>query len=544
MLIIALAQIQMGFNVSALPVSMGGIVEDFYTSPSSVGTALVLYALAVAAFVMLGAKLGKRFGARIMFQAGVILHGASMGLMALSSSVQVMYEAQIIAGIGAALLVPALVVMVAAHYEGKQQAQALGFLQSAQAGAFVLAFLIAGFLASTIGWRYGFGLIVIIAVVVLFLSFKLKNVPRQPEAKIDLTGSILAAGAVILISLGFNNLNNWGLLVANVGAPGILGVSLAPLMIITGIVLFQGFFTWTATRRQMGKSQLLDLSVLDTWEEKAASLSMLIIGALGPAVNFLIPLYIQIVQGRSSFQTSIAIIPYSLAIFASAALVVRLFDRFTPRMIGRIGFVITAIGMAFLAMVIQNDWETPFVIAGLIIVGLGEGALLTLTFTVLVGASPKELAGDVGALRGTINNLSTAVGTAVAGAMAIIVLSLVVSNYVAESSVISQRLIQQVNLDNVDFVSNERLDEVMAQTGASAEEIDEAHRINEGARLQALKIVFLFLASLSLLSIIPAGGLPGKKPGEKTAEIVGEPQSDIHAPGELPESQVAPAASS
>ena len=63
MLIIALAQIQMGFNVSALPVSIGGIVEDFNTSPSSVSTALVVYSLAVAGFVMLGARLGKMFGA-------------------------------------------------------------------------------------------------------------------------------------------------------------------------------------------------------------------------------------------------------------------------------------------------------------------------------------------------------------------------------------------------------------------------------------------------------------------------------------------------
>ena len=64
MVVIALAQIQMGFNVSALPVSIGGIVEDFDTSPSSVSTALVAYSLAVAGFVMLGAKLGKVIGSR------------------------------------------------------------------------------------------------------------------------------------------------------------------------------------------------------------------------------------------------------------------------------------------------------------------------------------------------------------------------------------------------------------------------------------------------------------------------------------------------
>ncbi|NTU83486.1 MAG: MFS transporter [Chloroflexales bacterium] len=78
MLIIALAQIQLAFNVSALPVSIGGIVEAFGTTPANVGTALVVYSLAVAGFVMLGAKLGKMFGARLVFQIGVILHGLAM----------------------------------------------------------------------------------------------------------------------------------------------------------------------------------------------------------------------------------------------------------------------------------------------------------------------------------------------------------------------------------------------------------------------------------------------------------------------------------
>lgn len=545
MLIIALAQIQMGFNVSALPVSMGGIVEDFNTSPSSVGTALVVYSLVVAALVMLGAKLGKRFGSRLTFQIGVVLHGVAMGMMAFSTGVNMMIEAQIIAGVGAALLVPALVVMIAAHYEGKQQSQALGYLQASAAIAFVLAFLIAGFLASTIGWRYGFGLIVIIAIVVFVLSFRLKNVPAQPEVKIDLTGAVLAAGAVILISIGFDNLNSWGLLVAGPNAPfSLLGMSLAPLMIIIGLVLGQAFFSWSYTRQEKGKSLLLDLRVLDTSEERAATFCMLIIGALGPAVNFLIPLYVQIVQGRSSFQTSVAIIPYSLSIFISAALIVRFFDRFTPRMIGRIGFIVVAAGFTFLAFAVQNDWGTPVVILGLIVIGLGEGALLTLMFTVLVGASPKELAGDVGALRGTVNNLSTAVGTAIAGALAAGVLAVIVNGYLLDNPIITTALLDQVNLDSIDFVSNERLDEVLEQAIASEAEAEEATRINESARLTALKIAFLSLGALALLSIFPAGGLPNHKPGEKP-EVPPEkaPPPDMYAP-DPPEPETLPAASS
>jgi hypothetical protein len=105
MIIILLAQIQMAFNVNALPVSIGAIVEQFDTSPSSVGTALVFYSLAVAGFVMLGAKIGKLTGARLLFQVTVLVHGAAMIWMAFSQDVQSMNLAQAAAGLAAAGLV-------------------------------------------------------------------------------------------------------------------------------------------------------------------------------------------------------------------------------------------------------------------------------------------------------------------------------------------------------------------------------------------------------------------------------------------------------
>src|SRR5262245_10868111 len=65
MIVIAMGQMLMSFNVAAIPVSMGGMVESFDTPPTTVGTAVVLYSLGVSGFIMLGAKLGQRFGSKI-----------------------------------------------------------------------------------------------------------------------------------------------------------------------------------------------------------------------------------------------------------------------------------------------------------------------------------------------------------------------------------------------------------------------------------------------------------------------------------------------
>jgi predicted MFS family arabinose efflux permease len=231
MIVIMLAQIQMAFNVNALPVSVGGIVDDFDTSATSVGTALVIYSLFVAAFVMLGAKIGKLVGERLVFQVTVVVHGLAMGWMAVSQDVESMNYAQGIAGLAAAGLVPSLVVLIAANYHGKQQEQCLGLLAGTSAMAGVLAFLIAGFLGTVFTWRYSFGLIVILAAAVLMLSFRLKPVERQPGIKIDTVGATMAALAIIGISFGFNSLNSWGLLLARPDAPfDILGLSPAPFI--------------------------------------------------------------------------------------------------------------------------------------------------------------------------------------------------------------------------------------------------------------------------------------------------------------------------
>lgn len=518
--IIMLAQVQMAFNVSAIPVSVGPISEDLNASATDVGTALVFYSLFCAAFVILGAKLGKIIGERLVFQFSALAHGAAMALMAFAPTIAMVNIAQSIAGLAAALLVPTLVVLIAANYHGRQQEQALGILAGAPAISGALAFFIAGALATALSWRISFGLLAVISVVVLVLSFRLPPVKRQRDIQIDFVGAIMAAIAISFIILGFNNINNWGLFFASDNAPfDILGISPAPILMILGLVVGQGFLAWLHQRNAQGKSPLLAVEVIDSPEENGATISMLIIGALGPAVNLLIPIFMQIVQGQTALQTAVAMVPYTLSVFASAFFIVKFFPRFAPRTIGVIGFVVVAAGLFYLAWVLENEIGALPVLIGLVVVGLGEGALLTLVFNVLVSASPKKFAGDVGALRGTVNNMSTALGTAVAGVMAVAILSILVGQALVEHPTIPPELIQQVNLDNVNFVGNDHLQEVLSTTtDASPEQIAEGIQINVDARILALKYSFLVLAFISLFAIFPAMRMPRYKPQELVAE--------------------------
>ncbi|WP_198669068.1 MFS transporter [Elioraea thermophila] len=289
-------------------------MQSFGVPPTTIATGIVMYSLAVAGFVMLGAKPVRRFGSTRVSRVVVASFGIAQVLMTFSQAAMVMLVAQLCAGLAAAVIVPALVALIAHHYRGEQQATAVGALGSARAGPGVLAFLIGGILGTFIGWRPVFGTLIAVSALVFLLSFKLKPEEGRPEVGIDVVGVVLAATAIILIGFGFNNLTRWGLGLARPGARfEIVGLSPAPIMIVVGVFLLQAFLTWTRRAQPQGRTPLLDLCVITSSREKAAVICMFAVVALEAMLNFSVPLYIQIGQGRTPLETAVAMLPFNLA---------------------------------------------------------------------------------------------------------------------------------------------------------------------------------------------------------------------------------------
>lgn len=515
MVALALAQVLMSFNVSATPVSLGGMVESFGVPPTTISTGIVTYGLVVAALVMTGSKLGQKFGWVLVFRIVIVIFGIAMVLMAIAPNVSFMIAAQALAGAAAAIIVPALVALIAENYSGDQQATAVGSLGSARAGSNINAFLIGGILGTLVGWRPVFLLLVGVAVVVFVLSFRLRSDSANPDVKIDAVGGVLSGLAVVSLTLGFNNLRSWGILVAENDAPFTVGgLSPAPLLIGLGIVLGQCFLVWTRRRVTRGETPLISLDVIGSRQERSTVYALFVIVGLEATINFTVPLYIQIVQGRSPLDTSLAMMPFNLTVFVSALVIVRFYDRFSSRTIARAAFSLTTVALLWLSFVVSNDWETVPTIVGLVVFGLGQGALVTLLFNVLVTSSPKELAGDVGSLRGVTQNLASAVGTALTGVMLVTLLSVGVGASLSASPNLPATLQQEVELDQVNFVTNEQLREKLGSTSATPAQVDAAVQINIDSRLLALRRGLLILAALSALAIVPVQQLPKYRPDE------------------------------
>ncbi|MFJ6418441.1 MFS transporter [Paeniglutamicibacter sp. NPDC091659] len=515
LIVVVLTQIQASFAVNALTVSMAGITTDLDTPATSVGTAITAGTFSMAAFILLGAKIGARFGTRKVFQIAVAIHAAAMACVALSLSPAMLFIAQASSGAVIALIAPALTVFIATNYKDAQQAKAIGLLAAAIPAAGVLALLLAGWFATTIGWRYSFGLMVVLGAINLLLSFKLKTIPAQPALKIDWTGAIIAAVSIIFLSFGFSGLSGWGVWFATEQAPfNIMGLSPAPLLILLGLIGGQVFFSWIRKRQDAKLPRIFDLRVLASSSELAITACMSIMLFVGTAANFLIPLYMQMVQGRSGIETSFSLIPYTLSIFLASTFVAFLYDKFPPSLIARTGFVVVAGALCLIAFTIRNDWGQLFVVFGLVLLGLGQGAIVALVFNTLLSSVPKPLAGDVGAWRGLVHNLSGSVGIAVASAFAVGMLASLIASGAAAHPEVSDQLISKVNISNADFMTNAQLEAAIGERAGSPEELAAAVEVNADARLRSLQLSLLGLAGLALLAIVPAGRMPKRLQGE------------------------------
>lgn len=523
LIVVMLAQVQLAFN--AWNVSITGITEDLGISPTAVGTANTASTFAVSAFLLLGSKITAKIGPVLALRIGVIIPALAALLIATAQDGSVLFIAQSITGASNAITLPALTIIIAASFRGKQQASAIGYFAASIPLAQVVSLLIAGQFASTIGWRWSFVLVASIGLLNFAMSFLLKPVPPQKNLVVDWMGGALAASAIILISFALSVMNDWGLLSATSNAPvSILGFSIVPFLFIAGLILAQLFIARTRKRMAEQRVPLVNLDIVREPSERATVMVMGLMLFVGTAVSFLMPLYMQVVQGFVGIQVSFAIVPYTISIFVANTLVARLYGRFPPRAIASVSMTVVTLALLWLSFTIANDWGQAAVVVGLIVLGLAQGCVVALVFNSLLTSTPRENAGDVGAIRGLTHNLSGSAGIAVASALAVGLLTSGAYSAANDSEVFTPEIVEQINFDNVNFFTNAQLESALTErTDATDEQIAYAVEQFTQSRLDALRITLLVLGGLAALAIVPARRMPGF---QKEDLFVGYPESD------------------
>ncbi len=325
---LASAQFVMVLDTSVMNVAISQIVDDLDTTIQGVQTAITMYTLVMAAFMLLGAKLGDILGRNRGFAIGLAIYGAGSLTTALSPNLGVLLIGWSgVEGFGAVLVIPAIAALTAASYEGRERALAYALLGGVAAVAIAAGPLIGGWVTTEFSWRYVFAAETVVVILLLLVR---GQIPRAAAAerrpRLDIVGVALSASGLGLIVFAILRSSVWGFVQPRT-PPTIngteitpLGFSPVPFLVLGGLALLGGFFVWEQRRARLGRDQLLDPTLLRVAQLRAGLSSLLGQQLVLMGTFFVIPVYLQVVLGFDAFETGKRLLPLSGAMLVFALL--------------------------------------------------------------------------------------------------------------------------------------------------------------------------------------------------------------------------------
>jgi EmrB/QacA subfamily drug resistance transporter len=519
---LAAAQFIMVLDTTVMNVSISQIVEDLNTTVVGLQTAITLYTLVMAAFMLIGGKLGDRWGSKRAYAVGLLVYGAGSLTTALSPTLGVLIIGwSFIEGLGAVLVIPAIAALTAATYSGRQRALAYGILGGVSGASAALGPLIGGWVTANYTWRLVFASE---TVVVLALMLFLRAIPHTPghRSKLDLGGAALSAAGLGLAVFGILRSSQWGWITPKAAAPFTpLGLSPVFWLIVIGLVLLGLFARWEERVVAAGREPLLDLKLLDIPRLRAGLTTLLSQQFIIMSTFFVLPLYLQTVLGYDSLQTGITILPLSIGLFVFALLGAPLTGRYSPKRIVEVGLVGMLFGeVLLLAFTGPNLRSVGFAVA-LALVGAGLGLLASQLGNIIMSSVSAERGSEAGGLQGTAQNLGASLGTALVGS---ILIAALVTNF--QTAVLTNPELVEVSGEiaaaaeaNANFVSVAQVEAGAEAAGLSPAQVDAVVTEYAEAQIAALKAAFAAIALFALLALWYVRRLPTQPVGVEPVAV-------------------------
>jgi EmrB/QacA subfamily drug resistance transporter len=515
LLVLAAGQFLMILDSSVMNVSMAQVAEDLNTPITGIQTAITLYTLVMATTMITGGKIGTILGRRRAFGIGLVIYGAGSLTTALAPSLGVLLLGwSLLEGLGAALIMPAIVALVASNFPPEKRAAAYGLIAAAGAMAVAAGPLIGGTVTTFASWRYVFaGEVVIVVVILLFLR-RIEDVPAQPVS-IDWVGSGLSILSLGLIVYGVLRSSEWGWIVPKPDGPSILGSSPVVWLVAAGMLLLYAFFGWEHRLQAADREPLLDPGLLSN-PQLTGGLNMFFSQfMLQAGVFFALPLFLSVVLALDALQTGLRVFPLSVALLITAAGIPRRWPRANPRRVVRIGLALMILGIGSLAAGMDPAADASVVAIPMLLIGSGLGALSSQLGAVTVSAVPDERSAEVGGLQNTVTNLGASLGTALIGSVLITALTTSVVEGLQTNPDVPPSVAQAAPVelaDGVPFLSDAQLDQALDDAGVT-EGKQAILDVNADARLDALRKAFGAATLLAIVALFFTGQLPTRAPG-------------------------------
>jgi MFS family permease len=525
---LASAQFVMVLDTSVMNVAISQIVKDLHTTIQGVQTAITMYTLVMAAFMLLGAKLGDIVGRNRAFAIGLAIYGAGSLTTALSPNLAVLLIGWSgVEGFGAVLVIPAIAALTAASYEGRERALAYALLGGVAAVAVAAGPLIGGWVTTEFSWRYVFAAETVVVIGILLLRGRIpRAAPAERRPRLDIVGVALSSSGLGLIVFAILRSSVWGFVQPRT-PPTIngteitpLGFSPVPFLVLGGLALLGAFFVWEQRRARLGRDQLLDPTLLRVAQLRAGLSSLLGQQLVLMGTFFVIPVYLQVVLGFDAFETGKRLLPLSGAMLVFALLGPRLAARRSPRTVAQLGLVAVSIGaIVMLATLDVTLNDTGFKVA-LAVIGAGGGLLASQLGNVIMSSVVPAKSSEGGGLQGTAQNLGSSLGTAIIGAVLLASLATGFSQRIANNPDVPVAAREQIvsNAEKgIDIVPVKDIEKAALEGGLTQDQAQAVAADYGDAQLEALRLALGAVAAAALLSLWFTRGLPRESLAEGEA---------------------------
>jgi MFS family permease len=506
----------MTLDSSVMNVSIATVAEDVGTTVTGIQGAITAYTLVMAALMITGAKIGALIGRKRAFAIGCIVYGCGSLTTSIAPNLPVLlFGWSFLEGVGAALILPAIVALVAGNFTTARRPAAYGMVAAAGAVAVAVGPLVGGFCTTYFSWRWVFAGEVVIVLAILVLTRRIADAPSETRPKLDVVGAALSAIGLGLFVFGVLRSSEWGWVEPKSGGPSWGGVSPTLWLILAGMFVIWVFFRWENRRESHGQEPLVRPDMLRNRQLTGGLLMFFFQYLVQAGVFFVVPLYLSVCLGLSALETGARLLPLSVTLLAAAIGIPRLLPDVSPRLVVRGGLLALLAGVVVLLAALDPDAGPEIVFVPMLLIGLGIGALASQLGSVTVSAVPDDESPEVGGIQNTMTNLGASLGTALAGSIMIAAVTSAFLTNVAQSSAIPSRVKSHAQVElagGVPFVSDADLKSALDQAHASSRTTDAALESYQKARISGLRSALAILAVMALVALFLAQRIPSRQP--------------------------------
>ena len=509
---LAAGQFLMTLDSSVMNVAIATVAEDVGTTVTGIQTAITLYTLVMAMLMVTGGKIGSMIGRRRAFAIGCVIYGLGSLTTAIAPNLPILILGWSgLEGIGAALILPAIVALVAGNFVAAQRPRAYGLVMGAGAIAVAVGPLIGGFATTYFSWRWVFVGEVLVVAVILLLARRIADAPPDARTRFDLVGAVLIALGLGLAVFGVLRSSEWGWLAPKADGPSWFGLSPTIWLILLGTLVIWIFQEWESRVEAQGREPLVRWRLFGFRQMTGGLVMFFLLYLVQAGLFFTIPLFLSVALGLSALETGVRILPLSVTLLVAAVGIPRFLPDASPRRVVRFGLLAMLVGIVVLLISLDADADPRIVTVPLLLAGLGIGALASQLGAVTVSAVPDAESPAVGGLQNTATNLGAALGTALAGSVLIAALTAsflqgVLGNPAIPDEVQTQASVQLAS--GVPYMSDAQLQTTLTAAGVPPDITAAALDVNKAARVAGLRAALALLAVIAMLGLFSARRIP------------------------------------